>query len=146
MSGVVFRAIEPDEVPLVLDSWAKSWRQSDYAGCIPNHLFFSTHKEMIGGLIARGAKLVAAVVAGRVAGWICFEHKGDSEVTLHFCYVKDPWRRNEMKREVGLGTELVDIAIAGRPKVYYTHKTRHARYVLPKHAVWTPEIARRRDL
>lgn len=146
MSGVVFRAVEPDEIPLVLDSWCKSWRQSDYAGTIPNHLFFATHKEVIGGLIARGAKLVCAAIGARVAGWVAFEHKGDDSAILHMVYVKDPYRRNELKREVGLGTELVDIAIAGRPKVFYTHKTRHSRYVLPKRAVWCPEIARRRDL
>lgn len=144
--SVVFRAIEPAEIPLVLDSWAKSWRQSDYAGTIPNHLFFSVHKEMIGGLIARGAKLVAAAIGNRVAGWVCFEHKGPDEVVVHFVYVKDPYRRNELRREVGLGTELVGLAVAGRPKVFYTHKTRHARYVLPKHAVWVPEIARRKAL
>jgi predicted GNAT superfamily acetyltransferase len=144
--SVVFRAVEPAEIPLVLDSWAKSWRQSDYAGTVPNHLFFATNKEMIGGLIARGAKLVAAAIRNRVAGWVCYEHKGDDTAVVHMVYVKDPYRRNELGREVGLGTELVDIAIAGRPKVFYTHKTRHSRYVLPKHAVWCPEIARRKAL
>lgn len=136
-----YRPIEPDEISLVLDSWAKGWRTSEYAGTVPNHLFFPTHREMIAGLIGRGAKLVAAVNSkGRVAGYVCYEHKGDDTVCLHWCYVKDPFRRE------GLGTELVKYAVGDRPVVLYSHRTRYAKYVLPRGARHVPEVARRKTL
>lgn len=144
MDGVTLKPLDPEGVPLVLDSWAKSWRSSDYSGCIPNHLFFPTHKELIGGLIARGAKIVTAVCGERILAWICFETKGegrDATTILHYCYTKDPFRQQ------GLGKELVAHAIGDRRgPVFYTHRTRFSSRIVPKYAKWAPEIARRREV
>lgn len=140
LESVTYRALEPDELPFVLDSWSRSWRVSEWAGTVPNHLAASVLRELVGGLIARGAKITVADFGGRILGWVCYEHKGDDTV-LEFCYVKDPYRRR------GLGRELVSHAIGDRRgEVFYTHKTRASKYVLPERAQWAPEIARRRDL
>lgn len=140
MDGYEYRPVTPDEIPLILDSWGKGWRTSEYSGTTANHLFFANFRETLAGLIGRGAKLTAAAVGDRVVGYVCYEHKGDDTAVLHWVYCKDPWRRK------GLGRYLTDLAIAGRPTVFYTHRTRHGKYVLPKHARWAPEIARRKDL
>lgn len=137
---VEFRPIEPDEIGLVLDSWFKSYRTSDWAGTIPNHLYVPTMREMVGGLVARGAKILAAVVAGRVLGWVCYETSSRNEAVLHFCYVKDPFRRR------GLGKTLLAKAIGESPVLLYTHRTRFSKVLLPKSARYVPEIARRKEL
>jgi GNAT superfamily N-acetyltransferase len=137
LESVTFRPLDPSEIAVVLDSWFKSWRTSPWAGVVPNHLAASTTRELVGGLIARGAKITVADFNGRVLGWICYEHKGEDTVG-HFLYVKDVYRR------MGLGTALVDYAIGARKgKFLYTHKTRLSRWVLPEGAVHAPEIGRR---
>jgi GNAT superfamily N-acetyltransferase len=140
LESVTFRPLDPSELPLVLDSWFRSWRVSEYSGTTPNHLAASVVRELVGGLIARGAQITVADFNGRVLGWLCWEAKGDDTI-LHLGYVKDPYRRQ------GIGRALVEYALDDRTgKVFYTHKTRLGRWVLPKHATWAPEIARRRDL
>lgn len=128
---------------LILDSWAKSFRNSDHSGVIPNHMYFAVVRELVAGLIVRGAKIVVADVAGRVAGWVCYEHK-DSELVLHYVYVKDMYRKQ------GLGSILAKGGMPGLRLpgfcVFYTHKTPAAKYVLPKGARFVPEIARRKIL
>jgi len=141
LESVTYRPLDAEELSFVLDSWSRSWRVSEYAGTTPNHLFTSTHRELVGGLIARGAKITVADFGGRILGWVCYEHKAPDDTVLEFCYTKDPFRRR------GLGRSLVDYAIGDRQgKVFFTHKTRASKYILPKHAIWAPEIARRRDL
>lgn len=127
-----------------MDTWFRSYRTSPWAGVIPNHLYFPTMREMLAGLVARGAKLTAAAVgteAGeRVLGWVCHEDKG-ADTVLHFVYVKDPFRRQ------GLGKALVDYVIgSGEGRLLYTHRTRLSKYVLPKDAAFVPEVARRKAL
>lgn len=144
-AGVTYRAIEPDEIGLVLDSWFKSFRTSDWAGVIPNHLYVATMREMVGGLVARGAKLTAAVVGTRVLGWSCTERKESADAAthtaiVHFVYVKDPFRRR------GIARELIGQATETAAEVLYTHRTRMSRHVLPAHAQFAPEVARRRAL
>ena len=144
MSDYEFRAIDPSEVNLVLDSWARSFRNSDYAGTVPNHLWYPTVRETVASLISRGAKLEAVVVGGRVWAWLCYEHKpsGDAtDVVLHYGYTKDPFRRQGLMRQ--LVARALD-SCAG--SVFYTHRTRHSRYMVPKSAIFAPEIARRKAL
>jgi len=135
---VEFRPVEPSEIGFVLDSWIKSYRQSDWAGVVPNHLFFSVMRETIGGLIARGAKLVGASVAGRLLGYVCYEHKGEDTAVLHYVYVKDPFRRK------GLGKRLVSMAVGDRENCLYTARTRHSKFVA--RGAYAPEVARRKVL
>lgn len=128
----------------MLDSWARSFRGSDYAGTVPNHLWFATVRETVASLISRSAKLEAVVVGGRVWAWLCYEHKRSGEATdcvLHFGYTKDPFRRQ------GLMRQLVNRALEGCDGgVFYTHRTRHSKYMVPKSACFAPEIARRKSL
>jgi ribosomal protein S18 acetylase RimI-like enzyme len=132
-----FRPLQPEEVGLLLDSWSKSFRDSPYAGVIRNDQYFGQMKLLIGGLIARGAKVLCAAVGDRVVGWVCYEHKQDS-AALHYVYVKGTFRRQ------GLGRELVHRADLG-DRFFYTHRTHYAKHVVPKTAVHVPEVARRRD-
>lgn len=141
IKGVTLRPLSPEETPFVLDSWSRSWRVSEWAGTVPNHLAASVLRELVGGLIARGAKITVADFGGRILGWVCYEHKANDITVLHYCYTKDPYRRR------GLGRSLIDYAIGGREgKVLFTHKTRPAKFILPRLAEHAPEIARRRDL
>lgn len=139
MSGWSYRALEPDELPFVLDSWSRSWRTSEYAGTVPNHLQPTVVRELLGGLLARGAKITVAVIGSRIAGYVCHERKGKQAV-IHWAYVKDPFRRQ------GIGSSLVLFVSDLDDEIFYTHRTRYSKYILPANAKFLPEIARRKDL
>jgi GNAT superfamily N-acetyltransferase len=139
---LVFREAEADELNLVLDSWLNSYKKSDYAGVIPNHRYPAVMSEMVAGLLGRGAKLIVAVEpeTGRIWGWVCFEEKAQESLgVVHFCYVKDPYRKE------GLAKALLDKVPGDRFIV--THRTRQSRglerYL---NATFAPEVARRRAL
>lgn len=142
LDEVQFRPLDPDEMGFVMDSWFRSYRSSEWAGVIPNHLYYPTMREMLASLIARGAKILAAVSRGptedRVIGYVCYETK-PTEAVVHYCYVKDPFRR------LGLGGELWRLASGDSRSVLYTHKTRMSRYLAPHTARFVPEVARRKE-
>jgi hypothetical protein len=138
---VTFRDLAPDEFQLVLDSWSKSYRSSDWAGTVPNHMWHAVVRETIAGLIGRGAKILAAACGDSVWGWVCYERKGD-DVVLHYVYVKDPFR------EGGLGFALTGALFPDAKRVFYTHRTRLGQRIIKKipGASYVPEIARRKAL
>lgn len=133
----VFRPVDPDEMNFVLDSWVESYKRSPWSGAVRNDKFPGVMKDTIGGLLARGAQLTAAVEpeTNRVVGWICHERKGD-ECVVHFVYVR------AYARCMGLGRELV--TRLGGTSVFATHMTKQGQRLARKvGARFAPEIARR---
>ncbi len=116
----------------------KSWRESKYAGTIPNHLYYNVQRTLIEDLIARGASLVVAHPDGRddvILGWACGEEK-DGAAVLHYLYVKDPF----------LGLGIADQLLTGLPGTkpgFITHRLSSREWKAWKHV---PEMARRKQL
>lgn len=139
--GVSFGDMAPDEVEFVMDSLAKSYRSSPWAGVVPNNLWFPVCRAAVTGLLERGAMVTVARAAGRVLGYVIHEHKGP-DVVLHMVYVKDPFRRTGLARRL-----LTRCGAYGAERVFYTFKTRSAPLVLKGlRSTYAPEIARRREL
>lgn len=130
-----------EEVELVLDSVAKSYRSSPWAGVVPNHMWFPVCRAAVTGLLERGARVTVARAAGRVLGYVLHEEKDGSPV-VHMVYVKD-WARRE-----GLAKELLARAGCVRgARVFYTFRTNATRHLAkPFIAVYAPEMARRLKL
>lgn len=139
--SVLYRDLEPGDVSFVLDSWIKSFRDSPYAGVIPNHRFFDITHEVIEELLARGAKVEVAAAKHdptRILGWVCYEPVNGG-LAVHYLYVKDPFRLR------GLGKTLLerrDVTQENGSK-FYTFRTRAAAYFPDWRHV--PEIARRKS-
>lgn len=144
---VDFRGLVPGDLPLVLDSWGKGWRESPWSGTVPNNRWHELFVDSVTQLLARGAVVEVAGVVGRpgdVLGYCSSERVRDG-IALHYVYVKDFYRRG------GLGSELVRRAERTHypdepPKRrFFTHRTRDTGRVCPP-ASWThaPEVARRR--
>lgn len=135
---VLTRAHKPEDLPLVFDSYLKSWRINKNAGTIPNHLFFDVQRALLEDLLGRGANLTIAYPDGRediILGWACGEVK-EGKTVLHYLYVKDPF--------LGLGLpELLLKSLPGEQPGFVTHKQ-----YLKETKEWrhTPEIARRKSL
>ena len=117
-----FDAPAPDEMALVYDAWANSFRKSPWAGCIPNHLYDSVSRTAIGEILSRGARVTVAVQdlpdgARRVCGYSVSE---PDQAILHWLFVKRDYRG------MGIGRALLNETVIGfsdKPK-RYTHRTR----------------------
>jgi GNAT superfamily N-acetyltransferase len=134
---MLIRAARREDVPLIFDSWMKSWRVNRYAGCIPNNLFYCTTRSNIENLVARGAILKVACLESdedNILGWVCYERLRDDEFCVHYVYVKDPY----LTRGVGqrLAEELPE-------KGMYSYRCNQVEDFFPGYR-WVPEIARRK--
>lgn len=144
---LTFRDPQPGDIALVLDSWSKGYRNSKWAGTVPNNLWHETHTAAVTQLLARGARLLVLCSAARpdqIVGYACWEAV-QGGLCVHYLYVKDPFRRK------GLGTALLrhieeqygqaqDRSLNVR--YLYTHRTDASRWFPGwQHA---PEVARRK--
>ena len=127
-----------EDLPLVFDSYLKSWRTNKAAGTIPNHLFYQVQRTALEDLLSRGALLQVAYPEGHedlILGWAVGEEK-EGKTVLHYLYIKDPY--------LGLGLPALLLkCLPGEQPGFITHK-------LPlketKEWRWTPEMARRKSL
>lgn len=127
---MLIRPIEAADKDFVFDSFFKSWRKSEYAGTIPNHLYYDVMVQLVEGLIGRGAKVDVAVEGDTILGWIMHEVSGDGYAVVHYYYVKQRYET------FGIFQKLLD-KVEGKKPGFITHKLRLPGY---RHA---PEIARR---
>lgn len=127
-----------EEMPLVFDSWARSFRKSPWAGCVPNHLWDQVSRAAAAGIVDRGALITVAVTpiegaeGRRVMGYAVSEP--DRRV-LHWLFVKKDYRG------VGVGGSILK-HVAGDGFWTYTHKTRASQKFLGPRFAWDPVPAR----
>jgi hypothetical protein len=134
---ILIRDYEAVDLYLVFDSWLNSWRVNRHAGVIPNHKYYDLQREVIEGLIIRGAKInvAASFQSGASLGWVCYELKDEIPI-VHYLYVKDPYLSYPVVRT------LLE-SVPGTKPGFITHKLPLRELREWKHA---PEIARRKVL
>lgn len=125
-----FDSPRPDEMSLVYDAWANSFRKSPFAGCIPNHLFDEVSRADISGLLDQGSRVIVAtqdIPEGerRVMGYSVSEPHIPA---LHWLYVKRDYRKmgvgKALLRETIRDWPVGSVFDSGHPPYYFTHKTR----------------------
>jgi GNAT superfamily N-acetyltransferase len=93
-------------------------------------------RRSITSILARGNLTVACSPEDpdQILGWVAWEDGG----TVHYVYVKDPWRQD------GLGRELVEHVIGAAPW-RYTHRTQAGERLLDRlpPGTWDPYPARK---
>lgn len=135
---------QPDEFAFIFDSWARSFRKSPWAGCIPNHLYDAVSRAASAAIVDRGAKVLVAVtpIAGQESAFPELRRVMGYSVSepgvLHFLYVKDDFRK------MGIGQALLDATCPGGEWTY-THRTRLSERFLNRRSrrfFWDPVAAR----
>lgn len=130
-----------DEFNFVFDSWARSFQKSDWAGCIPNHLYPQVSRAGSADILDRGAMVEVAYVpmpdgTRRVMGYSVSE---PDRGVLHWVFVKRDYRG------LGVGKALVASVTAritkGSP-LYYTYRTRASAKFLGPAWEHEPKLAR----
>lgn len=135
-SKAVYREWREGESRFVYDAWLQSWRESKFAGCIPNHLYYETTRTCIDELIARGAKVVVAELNGELLGFAVGEEK-DGKTVHHYTYVKDPFLRKGVE-------EVLLSKLPGSSPGWFTFA--QSRFLKDKAWKHAPEMARRQKL
>lgn len=142
-----FAEAEADELPLVFDSWARSFQKSPWAGCIPNHMYPSVARAAAAEIIDRGARILVACVElegdqRRVMGYSVSEP--DRRI-LHWLFVKKDYRGTGLY----VGRQLLAATCAATPGRHaddeewvYTYRTRASSRFLGPSFRWAPELAR----
>jgi GNAT superfamily N-acetyltransferase len=133
MDGFYVVPARPEEIPFVVDSWARSFRDSPWAGCVNNECYQAAYRDSINGLLVRGASVSVVVPAEgvrRVLAYIVIE---DPDI-LHYLYVK----RNA--RGLGLAKELLSRR-APTPR-RFTFRTPASSLLLKLGHTWDPVPAR----
>lgn len=135
------RPAAQDEMPAILESWLGTYKRSQSAGTVPNHLYASVQTACIDGLLARGAKvsvLCARSTPDLVLAWVCHEadRRGPAPI-VHYLFTKDA------VRDRGYASLLLRSIGAGDGRFIYTHQTSFSKR-WPR-ARWNPGIARRKS-
>lgn len=125
-----------------MDSWAKSTRDSPWAGVIPNNAYMAVLSETVKQLIVRGARITVAANPERpsqIVGWACIEPGRDGERVVHAIYTKRPFRRMKVASQL-----LASAGLQPDDPFPYTYRTLMSR-VFPN-AKYFPAIARRQKI
>ncbi|HYF55619.1 MAG TPA: hypothetical protein VEA41_15310 [Salinarimonas sp.] len=145
----VRRAI-PEDLPFVLSSWLECWREAHYAGTLSHDDYFAAYRKALTALLDREDVEVLVAVNPQeterkyeIYGYLCHE-KGYREPTIHWAYVKFPFRRNGVLK--GL---LTSAGIDPAKPLVYTHKTADCVQILQtknlraKHDPWRARQVKR---
>ncbi len=118
-----FDSPEPEEMALVYDAWARSWKKSPWSGCILNKDYDSVSRNTIAEILDRGARVICAVqdIEGgrRVLGYSVSE---PAIAVLHWLYVKGTYRVPGLQ----VGSQLLAETVKAFPDNQdwtYSHRT-----------------------
>lgn len=138
---IELREADEDDQRFWAGTWEDTYRNSRWAGTIPNHLYRDVQRVAMRQLTARpGTRVTLAHAPGdpdALLGYVVHERLPDDSPVVHYLYVKDPFREGRIATQLLLGT-------VGR-RFRYTHRTDAARrFSKPGWEVsYEPGIARR---
>lgn len=132
-----FRPWVKDDVAFVMSNWLRSFRNTPWAGCVPNHLFYDTYRVAVEQLIARGATIEVAELHGRLVAFVASETSPDGLCIIHAGYSKDPFVAMRPLEQ------LIDRAPGTKPGLY-SFRTPQLERALDRNWRHAPETVRRR--
>lgn len=91
--NIIYRAPTQGDLNFILDSWLKSYRQSDFASFVPNKLYFEYHKLIVQDILKRSQILMISDPedSNHVYGYVVFEQFNGYNI-LHYLYIKYTYR------------------------------------------------------
>lgn len=137
------RDAEPRDRAFWGANWANSYRRSNWAGVVPNHLYHDVMRVLQDGLSRRGMRIKIAHIPDdpdALMGFVAWEDDPGRSPIVHMVYVKDVYRK------AGLATDMLEQTV-GRAFLY-THRTPESDYF--RRPAWQvgydPQPARRKEL
>lgn len=113
-----------EELPLIYDSWIRSFRNSPYAGCVVNDIWYETMKHTLDAVLPKARVIVALPgddAIRRVIGYVVVEKPN----IIHYIYVKQKFRG------LGVAAQLLEAATAAleASSGYYTFRTPASKWL-----------------
>jgi hypothetical protein len=129
--NIQVRKATADDIPFIFNSWLKAYKHSSlFAKRIKHEVFFKYHHAVVERIIYRIPLILIATPAGdssTILGYIVSEALDCP--TIHFCYVKAPFRRFGVARQL-LGATLQQL---GTSQVQdFTHWTKDMDWATEK--------------
>lgn len=132
MSQVKIRLPRSEDLNFILSSYLKSYRNSMSA--IGNDLYFPNQQKVFEEILTRSMIAIACDPEheDQIFGWGCCEYVAPEHAVLHYLYVKFPFRRN------GLAKDIIAALIHENCLfVEYSHNT-HASNLITKGYQYNP--------
>lgn len=94
MSKVEVRPATHDDAPVIINSWLRSYRKSDFASRVRTSVYYDHHGPLVRSLLDRRGALIACSprVHDEVLGWLVGWMDGD-HLLLHYAYTLKLYRR-----------------------------------------------------
>lgn len=83
------------DLPFILSSWLRGYRQSSVTSGISNTVYYRSHEAALKRLLVDAVVIVACAKddPNQIFGYVVGEHDGIAALTVHWVYVKQPFRR-----------------------------------------------------
>lgn len=119
---VIARPPEEKDVPFILSSWLKSYRDSEFASSIPADVYFNNHRSLINHILIQENNALTLLCDSEdhdhILGFIAYNSKAP---IVFYVYVKHAFRN------LGLGRYMLEGIkknFGGNVKIQCTHKAR----------------------
>src|SRR6056297_1572859 len=123
------RTANEEDVHFILNSWLKSFRNSQFAKGISSTVYFTEHHKVLRKLLKRSTILVACNPEdqNQIYGYLVLE-KVDGVLCIHFAYTKQVFRKLGIQRQLlGLVNHDFD-----NNSALYSHDTKMGRELAAK--------------
>lgn len=127
--NIAYRPATAPDYPFIYSTWLKGlYWGSDWWQMIPRAIYMGHYKRALEGILARNRAIVACLSEDPnvLVGYVVFG-QCPSGTTVHFMYVKRPWRK------LGIARSLWP-----EGTVQVSHMTKVAKSILPSNIIFNP--------
>jgi len=135
---IALRPAHKEDVNFIFNAWLKSFRNSDFATPMANEIYFSNHHKTIEKILKYYSVIIACNKddPNQIYGFLCAGYT-DSVFTIHYAYVKHPFRKMGIAKEL-----LKSFNYDPNYAAIYTHDSKIAKYLVKNHnIIYHPYIA-----
>lgn len=103
---VIYREFREDDEAFIFNSWLKSFQEgSRWASEIPPQIYFANHKKVVAQLLKDSGIVIAAnpESTDQIFGYGVYQPSTGGVTVLHYIYVKHPYRK------LGIGRDVVQM-------------------------------------
>ena len=130
------RLANPNDIPFIYATWLKSYHYDSWTKGIAKSVYFDNYKLVIDRLLGISQVLIACTVVDPevILGYMVHEPN-----TLHYCFVKEPFRNFGIAKSLFTKSEL-------EPTATITHKTQSvAAIVRHKEFIFNPFVLYKKE-
>lgn len=127
------RPAKQEDIPFILNSWLKRYRDAISVRLVTDRVYYEKQHQVIRAILGKvGLGIFVACSQedeDQIYGYVVGETLSDKWLIIHWVYVKGPFRR------FGIAKDLMKRVLGGFEEIHYSHKT-HLIEFLDKEKKW----------